>query len=143
MIYALGTVIALLVVTVVLLSLKLRSGLDTERSLVATALESGKNQLAAERELLRVTTERDELHVRFAESELKAAKALRALNACETAVRDLAAKEGEHAVAKIRAAATPDDARRVLDDLMSSPLPGLPGPAADPVSPAAAAGDSR
>ncbi len=124
MTYVLIIAIVGLVAALVVLALKLRSALDGERSLVKTALESGKHQLEAERELVKVVRDRDDLLVRKGEADLAAAKALRYALACEQALREHLSHEADAAIAKIQAATSIADAAAALSDLVSAPLPG-------------------
>lgn len=131
MIYVLGAAIISAIGVIALLSVKLTGALSGERAAVTLALESGKTQLASERIVIALTDERDRAMALRAACELRASNAERAAAASASTIARLMKEEGEHVIESIRSAATPDAARALLRDLMSTPLPGLPSPSAD------------
>lgn len=131
MTYVLASALAAAVIAIVILSIKLASSLADQRSLVSTALESGKHQLEAERMLADVTRDRNDALARKVEAELAAAKATRYALACEAALRESLKDDAQAAVDKVRAATSISDASASLSDLVSAPLPGEAGPVGD------------
>lgn len=126
MTYVLGSALVAAVIAIVVLSLKLASSLRDQRALVATALESGKHQLEAERMIITITKQRDDALAGKVTAELAQAKATRYALACETALRESLKDDAQAAVDRVRAATSIADADASLSDLVSAPLPGEP-----------------